>query len=274
MTGNKIDPQVDVRAVAKAVSVKEKLIQLMKDNNKALSEADFKQYEENVRREKMREAIEHAKSRIVSKDKDGNVVYDWDKAIQEATRLAEAEVTSYNDWRNAMMSILAMFSLMVTAMHNDRLLGQAGTAILNKLPTVKALLEFASQKMTEAWWNSCKAKYPEDLPTLTYQVKWDDKKGLDIYLSCANGMPIKEELNNDFKDLVSLWLTTTTPSYVPGSPNPEILIDSSTNKPLTQEDLTQLIDKHGASFSSFLEKHSTLKFSDELDLGHGAAPAA
>lgn len=147
---------------------------------------------------------------LIAREEKGGSVTHWD-AVQEAIdKASHIEQNSYHDWRSAMMAILDMCSILNRAIGADVDKAFASTGLVSTASS--GFLSVADRAKNYLMDKISGAKLGFDLPTLAHSLKMgaDNKidfgslKGFDDELNTQGHD--KEELNNSFRALVSLWL--------------------------------------------------------------------
>jgi hypothetical protein len=204
----------------------------------------------------------------VTKDEKGNDVLLWDKVLHEAHRYIHSGQESYNDWRSAMMSLLALYSLMVDAASGS-IKSTLAPSVLTKLVGVR---EQALYPLRDKIMDKLRGEPRVDIPAMVHDVAMGDDnklqiaplKGIDGRSTQFTGADMQTvDLNPTFRSLVSLWLKDQ--GYEPGVEDGTYVNKAhgtaDYNKVLTKEKFNELKDDKTHGLDAFLEENVELQFS-------------
>lgn len=174
-------------------------------------EAIRKEEEENaVTAFKVKLAQDRAAARAIQRDelekstyqqdKKGGKTTDWQAAINKALSVINQDQAAYNDWRNAMSSLLNMFSLLNKAMVGS----------IDKHAT-QPLTEFLVDQVALGLIKDSFIKPPAEitLPSLAHNVQFSDDNKLNIAPLVRSDHPHfaeSEQIRAAFKEGIVCWL--------------------------------------------------------------------
>lgn len=177
----------------------------------------------------------------------------WDAAMQKAADAMNAEVTTYNDWRNAMMSLLGMLVSLNKALNH---------AVTDKTSGIVFPLGYKiKQKIRDGFGAAFKGvkglftSEKENEPALDYHVAVNRDGELDVKLSQKDkDLPAIASI---FKKGIELWLKDQ--GYRPVKVNVDgkelAQFVNADGEKLTNEKLDQLNANPETSLQACLEKH-------------------
>ncbi|BCA95519.1 hypothetical protein TUM19329_18800 [Legionella antarctica] len=232
-----------------------KMQEALKELRKSEEDNKTAAYREKVRKE--REArhameIDKANADIYSEvDSKGNKRSIWEKVMDEADRAINKELTTINDWRSAMISLLQMYSTLVKAL--DGSLSVNVRIPLNQLIVDKGLL-----RAVDGARHLFAGKEEIDLPSLAHNVTFTDDNKLKVDgLIRSDNVGDMGKLDILFKQGVVKWLDDN--GYKP-HPTDEDKYVNGDGKELTQTDFEILKNDPDDGLAHFLEETSDLTF--------------
>lgn len=221
------------------------------------------QHIRNRAREKMDEELatdcanqlKAIRERRFSKDRDGNTISDWDLARKKMDEIISADTTAYNsEWRMAFLSLVGAQHKLAIAMFNT--LDQH--VYLNASFAIRGLINEKLRKPAAEVADVDVGK--EQIPVIMHNVTLNDKGELEISLSQYDHVPMGDEFNEVFKDVIKDWLKEQ--GYTPGVNQAEAhCFFDSTGKKLDQATFDALKNDKGNGFQAYLEANSELAYS-------------
>lgn len=243
-----------------------------KEELEKANEARNKEMQEAIARNADNFAVEMAKFRQKRRSVDpqsGKEVSDWDRAMSAANHALEADYTTINDYKSAMMALLSMLGKMVKAGNasvNETLWGLGHYVIEGKI-TPEGLEAGYGRKLLMAGKSLRSPSIPEEIkiPKLLHDIKVNNQGSLDIHLKRSDDGPLNVQLEQGagmdlqkgFNNVVKLWLAAQGYKQVDNSG--PFLLNGDQNEPLTQSKFDALksdLDKH-------LEDNGVLEYQEE-----------
>ncbi|MFT4057961.1 MAG: hypothetical protein QM652_00270 [Legionella sp.] len=183
----------------------------------------------------------------------------WDSVVNKAEEALVLEQTTYHDWRSAMMSLMSLFSMLVSAISQSEkeLVGE-------RYFTIKqSVRENYFYPIAHKILDTVRGDPRVNIPTILHNVTIGDDNKLHIKeLKSLDPNRNVSSLKTQFTKFVSVWLAGH--GYAPG---PEIgaYINQDKNSPdygkiLTKEKFNELKNDKNLGLDKFLEDLSKLKF--------------
>lgn len=180
----------------------------------------------------------------------------WEQLDHEADKVLHAEQHAYNDWRSAMMSLLALFSLMVKAgSHSLETVVAQNEMITSARLAARAALVQVKDKILD----TLRGNPRVDLPALIHDVKMTDDNKIDFgALKRSDDLQSTPTLNEGFQTLIALWLHDQ--GYEPGSIENTYVTADENKTLLTKEKFLELKNSPEHGLNKFLEETVDLEF--------------
>ncbi|MCL9685028.1 hypothetical protein [Legionella maioricensis] len=200
--------------------------------------------------------MDEARAKQFRPGKKGEKVPIWDDAMHQAEQAINKETTTVNDWRNAMLSLIQMFSTLVKAM--DASLSVSVRQPLKGVLVDQFLLGVVYDKGLKGAVNGVRhlvcGDKPIDLPSLAHNVTFTDDNKLNIdKLVRSDNAGEMGKLDQLFEKGVYKWLEDE--GYTPDPADKTKLLDAH-GRQLTKDDFDDMKDR----FTEFLSESSDLTF--------------
>lgn len=188
-----------------------------------------------------------------TKDRKGNFITNYDDLAQKADRIIMQEVTSINDWRACMSSLLAL------CMSANK--AYAGSVIsfysTNVNPLLKQLLWDGYDTVVPA----PKGLNPETpMPSLQHYVHFSEDNTLQVEPLVRSDNGNTRNLNTFFKEGVVHWLGEQ--NYIPDPEVPNGFVHQNTNVKLTKPVFDELKANAEHGLAHFLSGSCELSFEE------------
>ncbi|MGC1182863.1 hypothetical protein [Legionella sp.] len=209
----------------------------------------------NLREQQDADNLSNLSKKRVKTDKQGQEISLWDELAHKADEAVHSEQHAYHDWRAAMMSLLAMYSLLVKAVSEE-----LDVKIKPPITVLKQLVrEEVLYPLKDRIVDAVRGQPRVDLPKLIHSVTMsDDNKLMIDDVKCAGSKPIPE-FNPAFRTLVSLWLNDQ--GYEPAAEDTYTTNDAHKTE-LTKERFEELKNSKEFGLNTFLEENVNLQFKD------------
>lgn len=187
-----------------------------------------------------RERDKLVSERLVQDPRGGPLKTKWEIAKAEADKALSAEVTMYNDWRNAMMGLLSMYSALTDAL----------------IQTRKELFQYASHNLSGDGDGGKLSPMEQELPALFHKVNCNDKNELEfknLALETSTGTKLDNTLDELFRKGVEHWLSEC--GYKSCGTNSSQFYNIQDNSILTKEKFNELKDDSNKGLDAFLSGH-------------------
>lgn len=191
-------------------------------------------------------------------DRAGNPLDHYAVAAQKADRIINQEVTSINDWRACMSSLLSL------CMSINRALGGSSKKMLATYvnPALKQFAWAAYDKVTGA----PTLNLDSPLPSLQHHVHYTDEHTLKIEpLVRADEKNVVRNMNDFFKEGIVEWLNEL--GYDPDPAVENGFFNRLTAAKLTQDEFNRLKADPDRGLEHFLSEGSDLSFVEEPSMG-------
>jgi len=197
--------------------------------------------EREIARSIQREAFE--KNSLTTDDR-GNKITLWEAAIHKAMTVINQDQAAYNDWRNAMSSLLNMFGKLNEAVYysvNKHATQPVSNFIVDKL-ILGGIKDSFIQPPTEI-----------TLPSLEHNVQFTDDNRLNIEPLVRSDHPSTAKAAQDLQEAFTLgiecWLKDNGYTQVPGD---DMKFVNSRGQPLDKDTFYQLKDDPYHGLAVFL----------------------
>jgi hypothetical protein len=242
--------------MAKDTEMQEALKKI-REQEEANKTAEYRQKLSNERMAKRNAEIDEAKSKLVVVDEhSGKEKSVYDDVIRTANNAINKEQTTVNDWKNAMQSLVQMFSHLVTAW--DASLGVNVGVPLKQVVVDKFLVDTVYGSGIVGAVNGIRhlvsGDKPIELPSLAHHISFtnDNKLQIDDLVRSDAG-ELGDAFQKLFKKGVHKWLEEK--GYTP-DPNDETKFVDSRGRELTKDKFDDIKE----SFAEFLSESSDLTF--------------
>ena len=184
--------------------------------------------EREIARRIQREELEKSTYQV---DEKGNKTTDWQAALHKALQVINQDQAAFNDWRNAMSSLLNMFSLLNKAVHGsvNKHLTQPATNFLVDKVILGGIKDSFIQPPSEI-----------TLPSLEHNVQFTDDNRLNIEPIVRSDHPsdhpslaeAAQDLQEAFTAGIVCWLKDNGYTKVPGD---DMIFVNSRGQPLDKD---------------------------------------
>lgn len=174
----------------------------------------------------------------------------WEEVNKKAKLATNLDnVMSYNDWRSAMMALLAMYFTLCKALSQSRseVFAEIGHGALDKIVQGYTKLRQYGPKPDVV------------LPALSHSVSFNDKNEIQfdkLELETSDGSLLDGSLDSFFQKGIVAWLDKC--GYEPSKENPNKFLSKEDGSELTKAEFDELKNDEGKGLAAYL--------SDRFDL--------
>jgi hypothetical protein len=186
-------------------------------------------------------------------DRSGKKITLWEELDQLADNAINSGQEAYNDWRSAMMALLALFAKVVKAMSQS--ISEATQPMTDKIK--QTVREKFVYPLRDKFLDHIRGDPTIDLPTLVHDVNMSDDNKLNVGDIKLDGSTPDREVNRSFETLVNLWLASEGYELAPD----DTYVTADAHKTVLTKDAFEALkndEEHG--LDTFLESNVDLQF--------------
>jgi len=251
---------------AKQDYFKEELEKVKKQNMEI--EAESNRQKERQQRLSDKSSLEKVRAKLKIIDpRSGKEIDRWTKVINDAEEALDPKQTTYNDWRSAMTSLLAMYSELNEAISLSRqefvLLIPTPIPGMTEISLANSLQEVTTVPLSGYIKKLFQGKEKIELPDLQHNVQFENNKlKIDPLVPSDKNIKGLDTLDDLFKEGVRRWLDEQ--DYEPHPKDKDKFIHKHTRAELTDNGFKALQDDENTSLASFLERETGLRMMSKL----------